>query len=472
MIADLGTAVTPTDLLGRVRGARATAVAAEAAIMVAAAAWADAHPVLAGRPEPHARRDAAEAGAGRHEFSFDEDRGIPVWAWDATAPFAAALGRSTASGADLIRDALVLRHRLPRVWDRVQDGTVEAWRARRIAQAVHGAPDDVCTYLDTTLADLAHRVGLATLDRLLDEAMLRLHPEERETAQLEALEHRHATLHEQSISHTGIAEMTLRGDWADLAALDDTLSEVAAALATTDATLGTLDPHDTLDVRRSRAIGVLADPAAALALLQDHGQGHDHDQDQDQLRPRPRPTPRRRTTLVVHLSTDALAGLDPVGGCETLRAPVLEATIRSWCARTDAHLTVLPVLDLTQALRTDAYQAPDRLRRHSTLLHGTCVFPWCTRPAARCDLDHRTPARATSDAHGGETSTENLAPLCRHHHRLKTQAGWSDTGIDPGTYLWTDPYRQQFLRDPTGTLDVTPGERSRRPPDAPRGSAP
>jgi hypothetical protein len=98
------------------------------------------------------------------------------------------------------------------VWARVLDLEVPVWRARRIAQSVHGRPADVAAWLDERLAPVAGRVGPVTLDRLLDEALLRLYPEDREIAQLEALDARHATLHEDSLTDTGIAEMTLRGD--------------------------------------------------------------------------------------------------------------------------------------------------------------------------------------------------------------------------------------------------------------------
>jgi len=47
-------------------------------------------------------------------------------------------------------------------------------------------------------------------------------------------------------------------------------------------------------------------------------------------------------------------------------------------------------------------------------------------------------------------------PLCRHHHRLKTHTPWAYTTIEPGTYLWQSPHRQQYLVNHTGTLDVTP----------------
>ncbi|MGH3346922.1 MAG: hypothetical protein ACRDO4_08060, partial [Nocardioides sp.] len=46
-------------------------------------------------------------------------------------------------------------------------------------------------------------------------------------------------------------------------------------------------------------------------------------------------------------------------------------------------------------------------------------------------------------------------PLCRHHHRHKTHSAWDYVVLEPGSYLWTSPHRYQYLRDHTGTLDVT-----------------
>ena len=48
----------------------------------------------------------------------------------------------------------------------------------------------------------------------------------------------------------------------------------------------------------------------------------------------------------------------------------------------------------------------------------------------------------------------NLAPLCRHHHRLKTVAGWRYLMLAPGIYLWTDPFGLRYLRTPDGTTAV------------------
>ncbi len=391
-------------------------------------------PTSATSPSRRPRTHLPSTRPSRPGGSFDEQRGIPGWSWSAAAPFAAAIGRSTLAGDALIRDALVLRHRLPRLWRRVVAAELETWRARRIAQLVLGAPDDVCDHLDRDLSTLAHRVGATTLATLLDEAMMRLHPEDRELDQVQALDHRHVTLHDTSINHTGVADLSIRGDWKDLHDFDHTVAAIAARLADLDAAEGR--PDDSLDVRRSRAVGVLADPATAQALL-DHA---------------PTPAPRKQALLVLHLAEDAVVAGNPVARCQT--SPMLVQQLRDWLGRTDTHVTVQPVLDLADHVHSDAYEARGRLRDHVDLLHPHCVFPWCTRPSRGCDTDHVVP-----HGQGGATCNDNLAPLCRRHHRLRTHAGWRHTRLDETTFLWSDPHGQQFLVDTTGTRDVTPPDR-------------
>lgn len=160
--------------------------------------------------------------------------------------------------------------------------------------------------------------------------MLRLHPEQREIEQLEALDRRHATLDERTLDHTGIAEMVLRADWCDLShfnRVNRALSEVAAAPAREGV-------EEALDVRRSLAVGVLADPDTARALLAGDTDPTD-----------PARWPRRQVVLYLHLSDLALIGLYPVGHDEVGR-PVLDQLVRRWCGRTDTHLSIRPVIDL------------------------------------------------------------------------------------------------------------------------------
>ena len=62
------------------------------------------------------------------------------------------------------------------------------------------------------------------------------------------------------------------------------------------------------------------------------------------------------------------------------------------------------------------------------------MFPGCRMPANDCDIDHRT---AWSEH--GPTQVNNLAPLCRHDHRLKHEHGWKLERLDNGDHLWTSP---------------------------------
>lgn len=73
------------------------------------------------------------------------------------------------------------------------------------------------------------------------------------------------------------------------------------------------------------------------------------------------------------------------------------------------------------------------LKRRIQSRDATCIYPGCRMPATESDLDH-----TTTWAEGGSTEDDNLAPLCRHDHRLRHN-GWSYTRVDDGDYTWTSP---------------------------------
>ncbi|HEU0239384.1 MAG TPA: HNH endonuclease [Micromonosporaceae bacterium] len=73
---------------------------------------------------------------------------------------------------------------------------------------------------------------------------------------------------------------------------------------------------------------------------------------------------------------------------------------------------------------------------------GTCRAPGCRTPASVCDIDHTVPHAA-----GGLTAENNLATLCRHHHRLKHDGGWRLSQPTPGTVVWQSPHGPRFDRN-------------------------
>jgi Domain of unknown function (DUF222) len=91
------------------------------------------------------------------------------------------------------------------------------------------------------------------------------------------------------------------------------------------------------------------------------------------------------------------------------------------------------LLDTTELGRTPSA----RLAQAIKIRAGSCRFPTCTVPAARCDLDHHEPVPR------GPTSGTNMDPFCRRHHRGKTFAWQACTRDDYGVD-WTMPDAEHY----------------------------
>ena len=128
------------------------------------------------------------------------------------------------------------------------------------------------------------------------------------------------------------------------------------------------------------------------------------------------------------------------------------------------------MIDLNAHLETSGYAIPDQLRESVILRDATCVFPWCTRPARSCDVDHIVEYDHHADTEGrpqpGPTSTDNLAALCRFHHRLKTHSAWHYRMVEPGVFVWASPHGHHYRRDRDGTTALDPPDPA--PPRIPR----
>ena len=137
----------------------------------------------------------------------------------------------------------------------------------------------------------------------------------------------------------------------------------------------------------------------------------------------------------------------------------------TWSSST--KVTIKPVIDLTTNLSAPGYEVPAQIRQQIILRDRTCVHPWCTRPARGCDVDHVVEFDHQAEAEGreqpGPTESNNLACLCRYHHRLKTFTAWTYQMTAPGIFEWTSPHGHMFRRDRSGTTPLDPDE----PPDRP-----
>jgi hypothetical protein len=85
------------------------------------------------------------------------------------------------------------------------------------------------------------------------------------------------------------------------------------------------------------------------------------------------------------------------------------------------------------------------------------VFPWCETGSRGCDLDHvipYDPGTPQDPGPPGQTNPENLAPLCRRHHRCKTAGRWSYQRNTDGTYTWTTPHHRTYQVTRLGTVEL------------------
>ncbi|MGI8900461.1 MAG: DUF222 domain-containing protein [Nocardioides sp.] len=501
----------------------------EADLLAVAAYFADLHPVpnggvRSGHGDPTLRvadpTSPTGADLGRERYAPLAGTGTPGVAEFAPEQLAAALGVSGDAAKNLIGDSLELRHRLPRLWALVFDGHLRAWKARTVATDTTTLSREAVDFVDRHIAVVAVRnrvPGPGQLNRLIHEALLRCDPDVAEAREQAALDKRGVwSSHRES---TATTTMTIIADTPDALAFDHSIGQVAV-------TLGALGDPDTLDVRRARAIGILADPQKSLNLLGStldparngntgDATGNTGNSGSTGSTGTTRKTPgglgKIGAILHLHLHADATGTIETIGTVETEEryGALTRDLIKSWLERAD-HITIRPVLhshgcDMstgsTSSLEAAAgYTVPPVMAQQVRLRDHTCVFPDCTRPARTCDLDHITAYNPDTDAHPdpdstdpnpavpaepagtvdpvtGRTHPENLAPLCRRHHRIKTHGRWRCRRKPDGSYTWTSPTGRTYTVDPShygGTrhpdqpppaLTLRPGEP--RQPDTP-----
>lgn len=132
-----------------------------------------------------------------------------------------------------------------------------------------------------------------------------------------------------------------------------------------------------------------------------------------------RPTVSVSVAVTVPVMT--LLGLSEEPGTLDGMHPIDAATARELAGHATSFTRILthPISGVVLTVDRGTYRVPADLKRWVRAIHPTCVFPGCGRRTRDCDLDH-TRAYAT----GGTTSAGNLAPMCRHHHRIKHRTLW------------------------------------------------
>jgi hypothetical protein len=346
---------------------------------------------------------------------------------------------------------------------------VPAYQARRIAAATRQLTLEQAEWVDAQLAPSLGAVSWGRLQTLLEAAIIQADPVGAERQAALAAQERFVRL--GRASEHGLKLIIARATAGDAIWFKATIDRIADILARQ----GDTDP---VEVRRSKAIGILAQPAQAVQLLCEH-QGDEWDgaaepvdvaegaaeaekdaepvvaAGHQSLRLAPPPfdpdRARPRAVVYVHLSSEALSASSGVARVEDV-GPVLLGRLRSVLGDR-CMINLKPVIDLPAGhTPVDSYEIPARLREHLQLRYPADVFPYAAAVSRRIDVDH-TIRYLSPDRGGppGQTRIGNLGPHVRRHHRCKTHGGWQVRQPEPGTWLWRSPHRRIYLVNASGT---------------------
>lgn len=396
--------------------------------------------------------------------------GTPTVADFASAELGCVLRISDGSASRLIADALDLRHRLHLIWAAAQYGQVPAHQARYIATATRHLTAEQAAEVDQQIAPALGAVSWSRLQSLLEAAIVQADPDAVERADAAAKE-RFVRLG-RATEH-GLKLIIARASAGDAICFKAVIDRVADIL-------GRRGDTDTIDVRRSKAIGILAQPAEALQLLCQHQADEwdgppepadlDEEPTEDEAFDRPVageekshrwlqivPPPfdpkraRPRVVVYVHLSAEALMSRSGVARVEEV-GPILVGRLGDLLGDR-CQISLKPVIDLPLGhIPVDAYEIPASLREQILLRNPADVFPFAAAVSRRIDVDHTVPY-LSPDKGGppGQTRIGNLGPHVRRSHRLKTHGGWRVRQPEPGIWVWRSPAHRIYLVNACGT---------------------
>ncbi len=219
--------------------------------------------------------------------------------------------------------------------------------------------EEAVAFVDAQVAPFAHKIGYAALERLVQEAIDRFMPELAEEKNQKAADARHVTFHHPQVSFNGTTHFEGELDLGDALDFDDRPGPAGAA------SLKAAGSDESLDVRRSMAVGEIArhQPALDLQAADETVAGEEVSTSSTDVTGEPRRKPHRKprqVVLHVHLSEAAIrgeAGLH-LARVENTRTGVTADQVRTWCANPDTSVVVNRSSTSTSTSTSTATKSP------------------------------------------------------------------------------------------------------------------
>lgn len=208
--------------------------------------------------------DPAEAAKpGREKVRRPGGEGTPEVTEFAAAELGARLGMSTISAWWLMADALDVRHRLPKLWERVETGEVRVYLARLVARKTRDLTLEQAAQVDARIAKYADgRLTYTRFQAVVDGLVAAASPEATAAAERRASDEQVArpTRADPENDH-GLRGFHIKAPVATVVVLDAALQRIADILED-------LGDADTVDKRRVKALLILARPDLAAQLIE------------------------------------------------------------------------------------------------------------------------------------------------------------------------------------------------------------
>jgi hypothetical protein len=474
--------------LSLVAEAHHTLLMNECRLVELAAHWADLH-----HPDSQAPIERPLPGAEQgRQLGGD---GTPEVLEFAAAEFGARMESSSGSARALMADALDLRHRLPELWQLIITGRVRAWQARKVAQATRHLSRDSAMQVDAAVAQAIIGLPWGRFETLLSAKIIEADP--RAAEEQAKIWEAERFVRSGRTNQSGLKLLIAKANAGDVIYFLATVNRIAEILRLQG-------DMESVDVRRSKAIGILAQPALALQLLWefrneqrpapepqqpdepiDNEPNAPHETsiaapgEDDQAETEPAeliiqpPTMdvrklRPKVVLHIHLSEEALIGysngkfaLGGIGRFEGV-GPVTLGQVHRFLADTNCDVRVQPVIDPRDTTPVDGYEIPRRIREAMFLRMPASCFPYAAH-TGRLELDHTIsylpPSRGGPP---GQTAVNKLGPMIRFEHRVKTHGRWRVRQPESGVWIWRSPNRAHYLVTNAGTYSLGNGPFARQ----------
>ena len=253
----------------------------------------------------------------------------------------------------------------PACCDLVERGLVPVWRARAISRETHDLSVEAVAFADRLICATPARSAWSTPPGWSRKPGSTSTPTAPSPTRKHELARRGVWLRHRGNPATTDVVMTL--DTPDALLFDQTVGRIAGEL-------GSLGDTDQLDVRRARAVGILADPQYALDLMSGRDAQPDGRCRYD------------RTSMCTSTPTRPGAGrrIEKLGAATT-------DLLNDWLTRYAAaggKVIVRPVLDLTTPPRSTSTTHPARCGSSACCATPTASSPAAARDSRGCDLDH------------------------------------------------------------------------------------